>query len=227
MGKNKDKNKDICRQHLILCEGADATHFIIEYLNYLVENGEERFDSFQVLDFGGNEELPRYLQILPNLKGYRTVRSITIIRDAERDHSKAIQSIRSSLGNNGFSVPMSINEIACAADIDNSTIKVAFTLFPTLSAHPENGTLEDLYTKNLAESADELFEDIDTFISMLQSKGRSILRVHKSRLYTYFSVTNRYTALKLAETAKAGAFRFDCSEMNHLKLLLDEICNCD
>ena len=48
--------------------------------------------------------------------------------------------------------------------------------------------------------------------------------MHKSVLYTYFSVTDKYTSSKLGEATKAGAFQFDCTEMNCLKNLLKEIC---
>ena len=214
------KNKEIKRPHLILCEGADATLFMIYYLNYLIENNESEFDNFQAVDFEGNENLPRFLQLLKLSTNYNTIKSITIIRDAEKDHIAAKQSVSSALKNHGFSAPSQTNEI-----VQDDTRKIAFVLFPTLSETTEDGTLEDLYVKNLVESPDELIKDIDVFINGLKEKGHNIPRPHKSRLYTYFAVTDKFTSLKLAEAAQAGAFDFDCSEMNGLKKLLKKICS--
>ncbi|MCL2814601.1 MAG: hypothetical protein FWD23_08375 [Oscillospiraceae bacterium] len=94
-----------------------------------------------------------------------------------------------------------------------------------VSENTKEGTLEDLYVKNLVESPEELIKDIDVFINGLKEKGHDFPRPHKSRLYTYFAITNKFTSLKLAEAAKAGAFQFDCNEMNSLKKLLKEICS--
>jgi len=214
------KNKEILCPHLILCEGADATYFMIKYIDYLEANREIGVKKFQAMNFGGNEELSNYLHLLTISKNTEIIKSITIIRDAEKDHIAAVHSIRTTLEKYGFSAPMQPNEIA-----SDDKRSVAFSLFPTLSSHTENGTLEDMYVKNLVESADELLKNIDNFIDGLQSKGRCIPRKHKSRLYTYFAVTDKFTALKLAEAAEAGAFSFDCSEMNCLKSLLKEICS--
>ena len=214
------KNKKIICPHLILCEGADATYFLIGFLDYLISNGEDEFNKFQVMDFGGNEELPKYLHLLPYLPNYKNVKSITIIRDAEKNHCSAVQSIQTALENSGFPVPICTNKA-----LQDDKRKTAFTLFPSLSINAENGTLEDLFINNLVESSDELLKDIDNFINSLQLKKRNIPRKHKSRLYIYFAVTDRYITLKLAEAAKSGAFRFDCSEMNSLKELLREMCS--
>jgi len=73
----RDKNKPISRPNLILCEGEDAVQFIIQYLLYLMQKNEEAINSFQALDFGGNDELGVYLQEdLPVESGFDIVESI-------------------------------------------------------------------------------------------------------------------------------------------------------
>ena len=88
MGKEKNK-KIISKPHLILCEGEDATQFIIEYLEYL-RRREKGFENFLALDFGGNEELPNFLFDLQVYPGFDIVTSMTVIRDSEVDHDSAI-----------------------------------------------------------------------------------------------------------------------------------------
>lgn len=214
------KNKQIEKPHLILCEGADATYFIIEYLKYLIKNGENEFGSFQAMNFGGNEELPRFLKAMPNLPNYGTLNSVTIVRDAESNYNGAVQSLSNLLQSLGFSVPLKSNEIKQLANI-----KFAFSLFPSLSEHREDGTLEDLYIKNLVDLSCDLSNEIDSFLDRIQLQGRKIPRKHKSKLYTYFAVTDKFTSMKLAEAAGAGAFNFDCKELNSLKKLLKRICS--
>jgi len=80
-----------------------------------------------------------------------------------------------------------------------------------------------MYIKNLVEPSDELFKRIDAFICQTELDGREITHKHKSRLYMYFAVTDKFTTLKLAEAAKAGAFNFECVEMDALKSILHEI----
>jgi len=123
---NMRKNKEISKPNLVLCEGADATYFTIEYINYLNIKEEMAFNNFQVMDFGGNDELPNFLEVLPSLRNYNTVKSIIIIRDAELNHNASVQSIKSTLKNKGYPLPTKANEIAC-----DKELKIAFLLFPT------------------------------------------------------------------------------------------------
>ena len=130
-----------------------------------------------------------------------------------------MQSIKSALSNNDFPVPEGPNEI-----ISNETISVAFTLFPRLSKEGCVGTLENLIIDNLNEAdADKILDDVDGFLASLQAKDRHFTWLHKSKLHTYFSVTDDYVTMKLSEATEAGAFNFECEEMNSLKSLLQSI----
>jgi len=214
----KEKNKTISSPHLILCEGEDTTLFIIYYLKHL-RNRESGFEDFLALNFGGNEELPTFLSDLPNYPGYDIAESMTIIRDSEKDHQGSIQAVQSALKNAGFPVPAKPNTVA-----RNNEMKAAFSLFPSLSENDLNGALEDLLINILKENgAKNLLNDIQFFLGDLKSKGRSFKWLHKSKLHTYFSVTNDFVAKKIGEATEAGAFDLECTEMNSLKELLTNI----
>lgn len=81
MGK-ESKKRSIVQPHLILCEGADEWNFLIRLLNHWIPE-DAAFNTIQVIDFGGNDELKNFLETLPLLPNYEIVRSILIIRDAE------------------------------------------------------------------------------------------------------------------------------------------------
>ena len=217
MGKEKNK-KTISRPHLILCEGEDTTLFIINFLEYL-QKRENGFDDFLALNFGGNEELPTFLSDLPYYPGFDIAVSLTIIRDSEKNYKNAIKSVKSALAKSGFPVPSQPNIIE-----QNNDMKVAFTLFPSLSTKDLSGSLEDLLIDNLNENgANLLLNDIYSFLNELKSKGRSFKWPQKSKLHMYFSVTNDFVSMKIGEATEAGAFNLECWEMNTLKELFRSI----
>ena len=217
MGKAKNK-QIISKPHLVLCEGEDATLFIIHYLEYL-RRRESGFEDFLVLNFGGNEELPTFLSDLTYYSGYNIVMSMTIIRDSEKNHNDAIQSIQSALTKSGFPVPSGPNAIE-----RNEIMKVAFSLFPSLSEKGLSGTLEDLLIHNLMEkNAKNLLTKINSFLDGLKSNGRIFKWPHKTKLYTYFSITSDFVSKKIGEATEAGAFNLECVEMHSLKGLFRSI----
>ncbi|MCL2014839.1 MAG: hypothetical protein FWG68_01165 [Defluviitaleaceae bacterium] len=234
--QNKENdNQRIKKPNVIFCEGIDAKMFVIWYLVYLKAE-EDIFEDFQVIDFGGNEELPARLQEdLPNYPGYERLKSLLIIRDAERDYNAAIQSIQSALKTANFPVPQKPHNVAEGVKPNSSqNIKVAFTLFPTLSGNPKNGTLEDMLVDILAEvDVENVLKKVETFVNDLQTIGRNFGHMHKSKLHAYFAITdenavdefqnNSYIGAKVGEAARDGAFNFDCKPMNNLKSLLLKI----
>ena len=141
------------------------------------------------------------------LPGFDIVKSITIIRDSETDHNSAIDAVKSALKKHDFPVPSKPNTIE-----QDDRMKVAFSLFPSLSKNSRSGTLEDLFIDNLSEDgAEHLLSDIYSFLNNLKSKGRNFTWFHKAKLHTYFSVTDKFVSKKIGQAAEAGAFNFECT----------------
>ncbi len=94
------------KPHLIVCEGMDEKWFLIRFLNSAALSGAPFFSrDIQVVDFGGNEELTQELEVLRVSPGFSEVRSLLIVRDAERDGEAAVREIRHSLQRTGLPVP--------------------------------------------------------------------------------------------------------------------------
>ena len=53
--------------------------------------------------------------------------------------------------------------------------------------------------------------------------NRSYPHEFKTKLHTYFSVTDEYVSLKIGEAAKAGAFNWNSNKLLPLKNFLSEI----
>lgn len=147
------------------------------------------------------------------MEGFESVKSIVIIRDAERNPEGAIDTLRATLKKCGLPVPEASYQIA------EGQIKTGYVLFPTCTAEVRQGTLEDLCLSILAESNNEvILAEIDTLIQNLSDKyGRKFLHEFKTKLHSYFSVTDDFVALKIGEAARANAFNWYSEKLIPLK----------
>lgn len=102
--------------------------------------------------------------------------------------------------------------------------KTGFLLFPSCSTEICNGTLEDLCLDIIKESqAPEIITTIDDFLDTMGAKyQRNFPHRFKSKLHTYFSVTDKYVGQKIGEAARSGAFNWDSEK---LKPMTDFINN--
>ncbi len=212
------ERKRIKKPFLLLCEGRDAEGFLINYLNSNELAQDPRFSNeIQVLDFGGNDNLSNFLMNLKNIDKFDQVKSLAIIRDAERDYAKACQEVHSSLNKCGFE-----SSECCGAWVhDPSGLKVGFMLFPL---NNRAGTLEDLCLRILSENNNKnILSTIESFLDVMESSyGRSYRRKHKNKLHTYLSSSDEYVTMPLGTASSAGAFDWDSDELESLKCFLVE-----
>ncbi len=212
------ERKKIVKPYLLLCEGRDAENFLINYLESEALAQDQRFSNeIQVLDFGGNDDLDRFLMNLKNMERFDQVTSIAIIRDAEKDFAKACSDVTRSLRKSGIISPDSYGTWVN----DDTGVNVGYLLFPL---NNEAGTLEDLCLNILSESnIESILSSIDTFLTTMESSyGRSYHRKHKNRLHTYLSSSDEYVSMQLGLASKAGAFNWDSVYLEPLKRFLTE-----
>ena len=212
------ERKRIKKPFLLLCEGRDAEGFLINYLNSNELAQDPRFSNeIQVLDFGGNDNLSNFLMNLKNIDKFDQVKSLAIIRDAERDYAKACQEVHSSLNKCGLE-----SSECCGAWVhDPSGLKVGFMLFPL---NNRAGTLEDLCLRILSENNNKnILSTIESFLDVMESSyERSYHRKHKNKLHTYLSSSDEYVTMPLGTASSAGAFDWDSDELESLKCFLVE-----
>lgn len=172
------------KKHLILCEGPDAVGFLNEYLYRQVE----QYSAIQVTDFGGNQEFRKSLALLRNTDGFSNLCSLLVIRDVETNFQSALDQIRDALRENSFTVSN------VQGEWEEGTPSTCFLLFPGLGRNASNGALEDLCMSILKEhDATKVTGRIDTFLDTLKRDGlRNFTHLHKTRLHTYFSITNDF-----------------------------------
>lgn len=213
-------NTQILKSNLILCEGRDEQEFLIQYLNSVALADTPGFSNdIQVIDFGGNSELAKKLEILKNMADFDKLTSLLVIRDAETSAESACQEIQRALRENGFPIPQE------PCRWKGESLKVGFVLFPSCDNTLQDGTLEDLCLSILSEqSADATLEEIGLFLARLENRHQKVFsRIFKAKLHTYFSVHNDYVSLKIGEAAAAGAFDWDNIALKPLKSFIQEI----
>lgn len=216
----------IDKKHLILCEGADAESFFKAFFAHCRKYGKQQIgESFQVFDFGGISELRMKLLAISGMDNFDNLKSLLIVRDAETNFHSAIASVCGAVKNvnerNGKNLP--IPSVPCAWERGDTS--VGFLLFPTCDGNPENGTLEDLCLRLLSEEkSDVIMEDIDTFLDELtEQRGRQFPHRHKTKLHTYFSVTDEFVTKKIGDAARAGAFNWEHEKMTAISNFLSEV----
>lgn len=216
----RQRQINIEKRYLILCEGVDAFHFLIRYLNSEQLKCDPRFaNDIQVMDFGGIHDLRQFLQTLQRMERFDEVESIAIIRDAETDASAAVSSIKSALQSVCLPVPSALNQWQKG----QGKPQTAFTLFPLCDENPKVGALEDLCWELLFDRNDDLKSKVDEFVGEVKDTyGTVTSHQHKSRLHAFFSVNQDLVSLKIGEAAGAGAFDWGKSELLPLKGMLQE-----
>lgn len=212
------ERKKILKSYLLLCEGRDAERFLINYLECEALAQDQRFNNdIQVLDFGGNEDLCNFLMNLKNMDKFDQVKSLAIIRDAEKDYTKACREVSSSLKKCDFVFPDSCGKWA----YDDMGVKIGYILFPLDN---NAGTLEDLCLKILSEkNSKNILSSIDTFLDGMESSfGRSYKRKHKNKLHVYLSSSDKYVTMPIGIASKSGAFNWSSDALKPLKSFLTE-----
>lgn len=206
------------KPYLLLCEGRDAEMFLIRYLESNALSHDKRFSNeIQVLDFGGINDLDSYLMNLKNMDKFEQVKSLAVVRDAEKDYTKACKEVVNSLGKCMFASPE-----RCGTWIQTDTgLKVGYILFPLDN---DAGTLEDLCLRILSEdNSNDVMSSIETFLEEMEAyHGRTYRRKHKNKLHTYLSTSDKYVTMQLGVASDAGAFDWTSMYLAPLKSFLTE-----
>lgn len=211
-----DERLRIKYPYLLLCEGKDAFNFLCNYLNSSSLSQEPKFSTLiQVMDFGGNSDLRNFLINLKNMDQFDQVKSLAVIRDAEKDYQRACVEVERDLKKSGNIPPEQ-----CSTWVKDGKLKIGYTLFPL---NNREGTLEDLCLQILSEDNKDILSSIDSFLTQMElSYGRQYRQKHKNRLYTYLASSEKYVTMPLGLASTAGAFNWDSIYLEPLKKFIAE-----
>lgn len=224
MREEKQKKIKESTQHLILCEGIDEKLFFMWYLDYLKKQPMyANFSEIQLEDIGGNEDIKRQLGLWKLVSGFEQLKTIGIIRDAEKDADAAIRSINQCFTDNEFAAP----DAPFAIKINDNAPNTIYGVLPGFNENGvlQNGTLEDLCLQILKDAQSETKMDmIQEYLKELQAKfDYQIHHIHKSKLHTFFASDDEYIGKKIGEAAKIGAFDFESPRLAPFRRMFESL----
>ena len=175
----------------LLVEGNDQKNFFGALISHLNIQG------VQIQNFGGVDELGRFLRVFVRAPDFDIVASIGVIRDAEISAADAFRSVQSSLRNAGLGVPE--NEKQRASAIPEVRVII-------LPGGNQSGMLETLLCKSFEESP--VNDCIDEFIDCARGiPDTEIERLDKARAHAYLA-TRPHPHVSVGVAAQKGYWLF-------------------
>lgn len=220
-------NKKICskKKHLILCEGIDEKFFFMWFLEHFTKKPDyDKYDEIQIEDIGGNTDFNEQLGVWKFVSGFENIKTVGIIRDAEKDAAAALQSIQHCFSHNGMPEPQDCFELT---ENQDGGVRTVFGILPGTKTGDkwDNGTLEDLCLKILKDShSSEKINLLSEYLEQAQTNFKyKVKHMHKAKLHTYFSSNEPFIGLKIGEAAKCGAFNFESDMLVNFKKMFDDM----
>lgn len=169
------KPEEIENEVQLLVEGKDQQNFFKELVDHLSLNND-----VQIQNFGGVDELRNFLTgfiMMPDFSS--TVRSIGIVRDAEKCAAGAFRRVRDSLENACLPVPNLPEERAS----NGGRLEVSVLILP---GGNREGMLETLLCETFAGTRED--GCIDAFFECVEASHGHLKRPDKSRAHAYLAM---------------------------------------
>lgn len=188
---------------LLLVEGKEDERFLAEALEHLGIGG------IQILPIAGKDNLGTNLAALTRDPKFGKVTCVAVIRDADRDSKRALQSVRDSLAprsprasgdslvENGFSVPQAHGVFTTGSR------RTGVFIMPD-GVNP--GMLETLCMQSVADTPRA--KCVEGFLACLSENGPLPANVDKVRAHAWLAGQSE-PGKRLGEAAEAGYWRFE------------------
>jgi hypothetical protein len=171
-------------------------------------------EDFQVMDFGGVDELRNCLSLLTRIEGYDQVETLVIGRDAETDVASAIVSVRDSMRLAKMPVPDKPFEY-----VSQDGLRTAFVIFP--GPQCKRGTLEDLCLLTVTD--DPIMPCVDDFLVCVGGTGETLPRPHKSKLHCFLAGKDTYVGSTIGQASYKGAWNAHHNALQPFKSIIQKM----
>ena len=190
----------------LLVEGNDQVNFFDALCRRLV------LPHIQIQNFGGVDDLRTFLSVFAKYPGMTDVRSVGIVRDAERNAQSAFQSVQGSLRNAGLVVP---DQPARRAGESPS---VSVFILPD---NRNSGMLETLLCQTFqGEPIDDCIED---FLQCARSaSGEDLRNPDKSKAHAFISTMPR-PEVSIGVAARRRYWNLDHPVFNQIRAFLQTL----
>jgi hypothetical protein len=176
----------LTKPRLLIGEGVEEVLFFDALLGYL------NIDDIQVEQYGGKDNLSRYLREFPNRPGYERVVALGITRDADTDCADTFSRIGGALAASGFPVPPACGQVT------PGLLRVGVFVLPDNS---RPGMLEDLCMD--AVVSDPVLPCLEEYFRCVQAAGRHPQSMAKARVHAWLA-SQIEPDRRLGEAARSG-----------------------
>ena len=196
--------------HLLLVEGIEDAIFFEALLKQM------SLIDVEIWPIGSGRDFKKRLGLLRKLSGFEKVKSIGVVRDADKDPAAAFDSVSQALRENGLSSPVSYGCKSTGAPI------TCVMILP--DGINSQGMLESLCLKAIKD--DPVMPCMDKYFQCLNELGIKPRDVDKdkAKVYAYLASKERPDK-RLGESAMAGYWPFDNEVFDNVKRFLFEIGN--
>ncbi len=211
----KRKEGGIKSDRLLLVEGKDEEAFFDKVFQH------QDITGVQTRDAGGKDKFKSTFHYLSSTDGFSKVRSLGIVRDAERNPaSSAFTSICSTLEKYSLPTPEAANTVIDGKNNQGRDIRIGVFIMPN---NADTGMLEDL----CLESArmEPVFDCVDRYMECCLSKLPEDERprnLSKAKVQTYLAARKEITN-SLGLGARKGYWDFDHVCFEGIKQFLREL----
>jgi hypothetical protein len=203
--------RNIEKQHLLLVEDDRAVDFFKAYLAHL-----DWLDVTDILPIGSGDKFEKNLSFIidKEIKNFKQLKSIGIVRDAKDDSVAIFESIKHSLESNGFDAPTNQGRSSTGSPLTRIII---------LSNENGRGVLESLCIKAL--EGDPSLVCVHKFFDCLKEKGVSqdVSEVDKAKIHVYLA--SSLPAKSLGDLVSSGVLSLDNRVFETLRVDIGAICN--
>jgi len=200
----------IKKTRILIVEGLKSDKPFFEA--FLLHKGIADVVQVVAMSDGKSSLRPTIRAVLASSRG-RPIEALGIVRDADADAGRTLQSLQSSVRNESLPVPDLAFEFAEGAP------RIGLAILPDGDSR---GELEDLCLRTI--EGEPWFHCIATYMECMRSHGEESEKEAKSHIAARLSAL-RNPELTLGESAKAGAWDFDHPELEQLADFLVQLAS--
>ena len=198
----------------LLVEGNDVRNFFEAFIKH--HSKKLSLEKIQIQNFGGVSELRDFLEGFVSMTGFHNVRSIGIVRDAEKSAENALKSVQDRLKNAGLPVP------DCPEKREVKD-KLAVEVLILPGGDHKEGMLETLLYKSFAgtkidDCISEFFQCVDPLLEEPIKKHRE----DKAQAFAYLA-TRSDSHHSVGVAAKQGHWDLDHEVFDGIREFLKRV----
>jgi len=197
---------EIKTQKLLLVEGNDDEGFFQKLIEVI------KISNIQILSVGGKDGFrTSNLKSIKNMPGFRELRALGIVRDADENANDTFTSICTILRSANLPVPSQPMEIV------DGTLRIGILIIPP---HASKGKIENLCLASIKEHKE--MECIDNYFKCLRkrlSSDRYPKDLSKAKIQAFLA-SREESVPHLGIAAQREYFPFDCEIFDEIKNFL-------